>query len=351
MNSQVNRRFFSAVATGAMLGLSKPVAAESMVNPTLDIHVHLFGVGDSGSDCHVAEKVSRGFLFRHLKTMLKLNDATNGTVDQQYEQTMVMQVAESELSMAAVLAQDAVYGANGKIDLTSTSIYVPNDYLFEVVGRHPKQLIACPSINPNRADAIDELDRCHDRKARMLKIHPPTQNVDLMDPKHTRFFRRCRELDMTILVHTGHEHSAPIFSHELAAPRKLRAALEEGCRVVACHAGSGWFSDSPSYLGDFLQLLDKFPELWGDTSVLGTAFRAQDFGRLLDSGKDVLDRLLHGSDFPFPASPVVFADRIGQDTALKTAELQNLIQRDFALKKHLGIGEASALRSHRVVIS
>lgn len=351
MNNQVNRRTFSAVATAAILGVSKPVAAESTVNPTLDIHVHLFGVGDSGSGCHVAEKLSRGFLFRHLKTMLKLNDVENGTVDQQYERTLVRQVLESELSMAAVLAQDAVYGENGKIDMTATSIYVPNDYLFEVVGRHPKQLIACPSINPNRADAIDELERCHERKAKMLKIHPPTQNVDLLAPKHTKFFSRCRELDLTILVHTGHEHSAPIFSHELAAPRKLRAALEEGCRVVACHAGSGWFIDSPSYLGEFLQLLDRFPALWGDTSVLGTAFRTRDFGRLLDSGKEVLDRLLHGSDFPFPASPVFFADRIGQDASLKTAEIQNLIQRDYVLKKHLGIGEASALRSHRVVMS
>ena len=289
-----------------------------------------------------------GMLFQHLKSTLGINDPDK-TLDKQYEQALVDQIAGSDVTKAAILAKDAVYDANGKPDWNSTSFFIPNKYLFKVAKRHSELMVPCPSINPNRADAIDEVNRCHQLGAPMFKIHPPTQNVDLADPKHVPFFRRCQELDMVVMVHTGHEHSAPIFSKELAAPRKLRSCLGEGCTVVACHAGSGWFTDRPDYLSEFLGLIDRFPNLWGDTAVLGTAMRFADFGRLLDAGAMVRDRLLHGSDFPFPATPAAFSDRIGKDNALRIGGMKNLIQRDFELKRSLGIGSESAARSYSLV--
>ena len=51
--------------------------------------------------------------------------------------------------------------------------------VFQVAARHPETMIPCPSINPNRADALEELVRCHAKGARLLKIHPPTQGVDV----------------------------------------------------------------------------------------------------------------------------------------------------------------------------
>ncbi len=297
MNNRLGRRGFNAAATATILALAtRPTngIADDESPKTLDLHVHLFGLGDSGSGCRMSKAISNGRLFGYLKSMLKLNDPSN-TLDEQYEQVLANQIAASDLTKAAVLAQDAVYDSNGKPDWEATSFYVPNKYLFEVTARHAELMVPCPSINPNRVDAIDELNRCHQLGAPMLKIHPPTQNVDLLDPKHLPFFRRCQELGMIVLVHTGHEHSAPIFSKELAAPRKLRSCLEEGCTVVACHAGSGWFTDRPDYLGEFLALINRFPNLWGDTAVLGTAMRFADFGRLLEAGAMVRDRLLHGS--------------------------------------------------------
>lgn len=100
----------------------------------------------------------------------------------------------------------------------------------------------CPGLAHylwRRTDAIAELDRCAAKGARVLKIHPPIQGVDLLEQRHARFFRRCAELKIVVTVHTGHEHSAPIVSAALADPRKAALALEEGCTVVACHCGSG----------------------------------------------------------------------------------------------------------------
>lgn len=76
---------------------------------------------------------------------------------------------------------DGAAGRRGKPDWEKTHFYVPNDYLFRVVRAHPQSMVPCVSINPERGDAIAELDRWADQGVRALKIHPPTQGVDLAD--------------------------------------------------------------------------------------------------------------------------------------------------------------------------
>jgi hypothetical protein len=79
--------------------------------------------------------------------------------------------------------------------------------------------------------------------------------------------------------------------------------------------------------------------------------RFVDSGRLLDAGAMLRDRLLHGRHFPFPVTPAAFADRISKDIALKIGATKNMIQRDFELKRSLGIGSESAARSYSLVMS
>lgn len=258
------------------------------------------------------------------------------------------QVAKSGLDKVVVLAQDAVYRSDGRPDWDRTPFYVPNDYLFQVAGRYPGRMIPCVSVNPQRADAAEELERCAAKGAKVLKIHPPTQGVDLAEKRYVPFFRRCAELKFIVMVHTGHEHSAPIISAALANPRKLALALEEGCTVVACHCGTGWPADPSDMLPDFLAMIRKYRNLWGDTSVLGSAGRVRDMSRLLADG-EAKDRLLHGSDFPFPATPLASLARIGTLKAAQLQAIDNLIRQDFALKEALGIGRASAERGYRLI--
>jgi len=324
-------------------------ADEIRQRPTLDIHAHLFGLGDAGTGCRISEAIADGAAFRYLMATLYLR-VPGKTVDERYEEVLVEHVKGSGLTKAAVLGQDAVYDRHGKVDWDRTSFYVPNDYIFTVAARHSEILIPCPSINPNRADAIEELIRCHEKGARLLKIHPPTQGVDVADVKHAKFFRCCNELNMIVLVHTGHEHSAPVIDKNLAAPHRLELALEQGCTVVACHAGTGWISDSPDQLPEFLSLLKRYPKLWGDTAVLGTAGRVRDVERLLEDKELVCSRLLHGSDFPFPAAPMAFAARIGEAAANHIAAEANFLKRDFDLKEALGIGRVSAERGFELVL-
>jgi hypothetical protein len=129
----------------------------------------------------------------------------------------------------------------------------------------------------------------------------------------------------------------------------LELSLELGCTVVACHAGTGWESDEPDMLPEFLLMLKRYPKnLYGDTSVLGTSGRVRDFGRLLEAPA-AAERLVHGSDFPFLVSPKAFVKRIGQPTVDRLTKEPSWIKKDFGLKEALGVGMASALRGHRLV--
>jgi uncharacterized protein len=352
MTTRGNRRTFLAAAgltvTTRSSRLSLAIGAEPANQPTLDLHVHLFGLGEGGTGCRMSRAVTGGLQFRLLKSLLQL-EVPGKTLDARYEEVLAEQVRGSGLSKAAILGQDAVYDAAGKPDWAATSFYVPNDYVFQVVARHAETMIACPSINPNRADALDELARCQGRGARLFKIHPPTQGVDLADRKHVGFFRRVAELRMVVLVHTGHEHSAPVIDKNLSSPRRLERALDAGCTVVACHAGTGWASDSPDMLPEFVALVERYPNLWGDTAVLGTFGRVRDVERLLAGDlAAVRRRLLHGSDFPFPAVPAAYAPRIRTDAAERLGREINLLKRDFELKEALGIGTVCARRGYQI---
>jgi hypothetical protein len=297
----------------------------------------------------LSKRITDGVQFQGLVWALGLRHKGK-TLDDGYERVLAEQVKGSGLSMAAILGQDAVYDRHGRPDWERTDFYVPNDYIFEVVARHAAVMIPCPSINPDRADALEEVARCHERGARLFKIHPPTQGVDVADRKHAEFFRRCAALDMVILVHTGHEHSAKVIDIDLANPRRLQFALDQGCTMVACHAGSGWPTDSPDQLPEFLALLKRYPKLWGDTAVLGTAQRVRDFSRLLEVPL-ARDRLLHGSDFSFPVAPRAFAGRIGEEAAQRIGSEKNWLKKDLDLKEALGIGLASAERAYKVAMA
>jgi hypothetical protein len=346
MPSFVTRRSFLETTvvtpwiTGQKTGEPKPP------DLLLDLHVHLFGVGEGGTGCRMSKAITEGLQFRVLVSALGLRQKGK-TLDEQYERVLAEQVKGSGLTAAAILGQDAVYDSKGKPDWDRTSFYVPNQYVFDVVARHSDHMIPCPSVNPDRADAIEELNRCHGNGARLFKIHPPTQGVDVSDRKHKAFFRRCAELEMVVLVHTGHEHSAPVIDKALAGPERLEFALDQGCTVVACHAGTGWKNDKPDQLPQFMNLLKRYPKLWGDTAVLGTFGRVRDFLRLLDD-TPIRDRLLHGSDFPFPVTAAAFSERIGKLTAEKIDNEKNGIKKDFDLKEALGIGRASAKRSYEI---
>lgn len=349
MTLQSRRHFvttLSTVAAGALgLGPGRaadpPAAAPSspsvpvVPDGMIDFHVHLFGVGDGKTGCRFSPVQRRHPNYRYLLNLLGLSE--NGRMDQDYVDRLVATVRGSEVKRALVQAWDCRYDDQGRPDWErTTSLYVPNEYLFEVVGRHSDVLLPCASINPQRRDWREEVDRCAERGARAVKVHPPTMDVDPADPRYRPFYRHCALRRMVLMFHTGAEHSADIAREEVCDVARLTGALEEGCTVVAAHAGMGAFFDRADYFPALVELVRRHPRLYFDNSVLGSMFRWRTLPRILDT-PEILERAVHGSDFPFPTNAAVYWNQLSPATLTELLEERNLVQRDYRLKRALGM--------------
>jgi predicted TIM-barrel fold metal-dependent hydrolase len=302
--------------------------------PVIDLHAHLFGIGDGGSGCYLSSKQKQRLSYPFFLKLLGLEE--NGHFDEQYVERIADMLRRSSIDRAVLLAQDCRYDSAGRPDKDNTSVYVPNDYLFQVTRRLPELFIPCVSINPTRRDAIEELERCMENGARILKIHPPIQNVDPGEGSHRPFYRKCAERKVIVMVHTGTEHSAEIVGHDFSAPSRLSAPLEEGCTVVAAHSGMSAFYDAEDFFPQMLELIQRFPHLYCDTAVLADKFRFKCLPRMQEH-EDLLERTVYGSDTPFPSNAWAFWNRISPGRLFDLATEQNLFERDFRIKQAVGL--------------
>lgn len=355
MNAHSRRHFLQVLgATSGALGFGSRTRAQSApaevptpapAHPApgqtplrLDFHVHLFGVGDGGTGCRLSDSQRRHVNYFYLTKLLSL--AENGRMDQDYVALLAQSVRTSSIQRVLLQAWDSRYDETGLPDWTrTTSLYIPNEYMFRVVREHPDVFLPCASINPKRRDWKEEVDRCAEKGARLVKVHPPTMDVDPREPRFRPFYRHCAERGMTLMFHTGAEHAADIVNTEVCDVARLEPALEEGGAVIAAHAGMGNFFDRVDYFPALVELARRHPRLYFDNSVLATMFRWRNLPRILDT-PEIIGRAIHGSDFPFPANAAVFWSRLPPATVTSLLEERNLIERDYQLKRALGFPEA-----------
>ncbi len=346
---KLSRRDFLAIAGLGVAGCSsRPIAQPR--GPIIDFHVHLMGVGDGGTGCFLSSAQRAHWNYRLLLRLLGLSE--NGRMDQDYVEVLVRQLRASSIAQAVLVGQDKRYDGNGHPDDEATAIYVPNDYVFQIVRQYPELFVPCVSINPRRRDAMDELEKCAAGGARVLKIHPPIQDVDPAAERFRPFYRRVAELDIVLMVHTGAEHSSVVVDNALSDPAGLAPALEEGCVVVAAHSGMNTVFDDTSIFQDFfpnlIALAERFPNLDCDTAVLASMFRWRNIPQLLEN--EVLsERIVHPSDFPLPSNALVFWNRLSPAQTLHLCSETNLVERDYRIKQGLGVPLAAFERGAQLL--
>jgi hypothetical protein len=64
--------------------------------------------------------------------------------------------------------------------------------------------------------------------------------LDPSDERCIPFYKKCKELGLVILCHTGREHSvdAGFHDNELGNPLRLRLPLDMGVTVIAAHCAT-----------------------------------------------------------------------------------------------------------------
>ncbi len=310
----------------------------------IDCHVHVVGNGTGGTGCWYRPlgltKYGAPFMLRGVG--LTGADLT-GDLDRRYAERIVDFVRESSLDAAVILAHEEAYRENGEKIENSGSFYVPNDFVLGLAERH-RELLPAVSIHPARVDALDELERCLERGAVMLKCLPNVQNIDWSLPRYTRFLERMAETGLILLAHTGSERTMPVAAPKLASPRVLTRPLEIGVTCIAAHCGTGTMLVDPDYFDVFAQMVAKFPRLYGDNSALAAlTFRLRPSALRRLVSEELAGRILHGSDVPVPVTGAgMFGlGMLSWRNWRETAHIANPLERDVELKRRLGFGEES----------
>jgi len=305
----------------------------------IDMHVHMVGNGVSGSGGWLRLKgwhrALAGFMLRQLGMPAT---ALEGDLEEIYGEHLLQLVRTSSLDAVVLLAHERVYDSDGTPRNDLGSMFLPNDVVLDLAQRH-SEFFAGVSIHPARRDAFDELERCLERGAVLMKCLPNCQNIDMSDRRYLPFWKRMADARLPLLAHTGGEHTVPVVNKKFADPRLLRTPLECGVTVIAAHCGTSSGAFDRDYFDDWTAMLQQFPNLYGDVSALVSLNRC---GHLLDCRRsDIEPRILHGSDFPVP----VIAHRLWLNQTLDGAsfrriqKIDNPLERDFQFKKALGFSD------------
>ena len=156
----------------------------------IDCHVHLVGDGSSDSGCWfrldtLYHRLQARFMLKGLGIDPK---HLRGELDDAYVEALASHVRSSTLDAVVLLAQDIPYDDAGNPVPEKGGFYVPNEYLFQIIEKYPDLFIPAVSIHPGRRDAMEELERCIDRGARVLKLLPNCLNIDCASERFRPFW-------------------------------------------------------------------------------------------------------------------------------------------------------------------
>jgi hypothetical protein len=309
------------------------------------MHVHMVGNGGGGSGGWLRLKGWHrwlaGFMLRQIGVPAS---ALDGNLEAIYAECLLPLVRESSLDAIVLLAHERVHDPDGTPRDDLGSMYVPNDVVLEL-GKQFPELLPGVSIHPARYDALDELERCLEGGAVLMKCLPNCQNVDPADRRYRPFWERMAAAGLPLLAHTGGEHTVPVINPAFADPKLLRFPLECGVTVIAAHCGTSSGAVDHDYFDDWVMMLGEFPNLYGDISALVSLNRC---GHLRDCLRpDIFRRVLHGSDFPVPVlGHRLWLQRwIDRDTLRRCQRIRNPLERDWQFKRALGFTDETAARA------
>ncbi len=199
----------------------------------IDCHVHLAALRTEENGCYISPRMLRSPLIKFLAWKHNLNAQDAAWSNQKYVDDLLAELGKARyVEKAVLLGMDGVYDASGVLDAGKTEFLVSNDYVFRIAHAYPDRLWPGVSINPQRRDAIEELDRCVEAGAKLVKVLPNTQGFDPGNRKYIPFYRRLARHNIPFLSHVGYE--------------SLRADAAEPLRnVMAFAAPSGSTCTAP----------------------------------------------------------------------------------------------------------
>ena len=321
----------------------------------IDVHVHIGGVGDSGSGCRMSREFIFSFAFAAMLTTLKTTPFELG--DEKIKEVILGVITDSrKIDYSVLLALDGVY-KNGRYIESESHLVVPNDYIIKIAAENRRVFFGA-SVHPYRKkkEMLAEVKRCIDNGAVLFKWIPSSQQIDPRDDRCIPFYETLAEENIPLLCHTGAELAVPTSDHganTLNDPRNLRKALRLGVKVIAAHCATpylgGVLPADKDYFDELLGMLrvseKKGWALYADLSAFCTPTRIRYLKRIcreVERGALRADRFIYGSDFPIPIVDInFFKEPMNVKELLKQMERgQNALDRNYEILKKFGIHES-----------
>jgi hypothetical protein len=277
-------------------------------------------------------------LFRFLLWKHDLEAADPSSSNQKYVSQLRAELRRSQyIAKAILLAMDGVYDPGGKLELDKTDFMISNDYVLGVAKRYPNEFLPGVSINPRRGDAFEELDRCVEAGAALIKFLPYTQGFDPSDPSFASFYKAVASHRIPLLSHVGYEFSLMGKDQSSGDPNRLRLPLEAGVTVIAAHGCSQGLVFYEKFYPTLLELVRRYPLFYTDLSALTHPNR---FGMLLRLRRhpELFDRLLFGTDYPLGVFHFPCWGRVPLQAFKNVLGSTNRFDKQYLILKALGIG-------------
>lgn len=158
------------------------------------------------------------------------------------------------------------------------------------------------SLHPMQEDWCETLYDIKEKGLLGIKLHPEYQQFFIDSPESVRLLKKCEELGLMVVLHTGKDHGIEPPVH--CTPDRLRFVLDNhvsGKNIVAGHLG-GWqmWDEVEKYLIGTPVLLD--------TAYISQHISSEQFVRIVQTHGS--DKVLFATDSPWesPAHTKAFID-------------------------------------------
>ncbi len=319
--------------------MTEPVGPTSPISPAAhtDCHVHLAALPDGNNGCYISNKMLRSPLFRFLLWKHQLPKDNPQFANQKYIDDLLRELRASQyVQKVVLLGMDGVYNQQGHLEKAHTEFLISNDYVLDIARRFPNECLAGVSINPQRGDAVEELHRCADAGATLVKVLPNSQQFNPANRQYKKFYRALAERKIPFLSHVGYEFSLIGKDQSVGNPDRLEVALEEGATVIAAHGCSYGLMVYEKFFRTFQNLVERYPHFYADISALTLPNRFKMLLRLRDQPK-LQERLLFGTDYPLSVFHLPAWGRVGLSSLREMMSTTNRFDRQYLVCNRLGL--------------
>ena len=304
----------------------------------IDCHVHLAALPEGNNGCYISPDMLKSPLFRFLLWKHGLSPRDPRHANQTYVEDLLKELrASKHVQQAVILGMDGVYDRAGRLDREQTHFLISNDYVLETARAYPEDFLPGVSINPQRRDAVEELHRCADAGAALVKVLPNAQQFDPAEAKYKAFYRALVERQLPYLSHVGYEFSLIGKDQSMGDPGRLEFALDQGVTVIAAHACSYGLVLYERYLPVLLNFSRTYQNFYADISALTLPNRLRMLLHLRRH-PEIHDRLLFGTDYPLSVMHVAAWGRMAFHALRRIVSTTNRFDRQYAVCRSLGVG-------------